>query len=172
MRVRPVDLLDDAHHGLLRIHVEDGRGGVMGPRGSGHSADHRDHQQRLHSSFAGASSFTPAFPWASRKLRLFSSQMYSRIVQSRCRASVLVVVHGFASASGSITVVSTDIVSGPVSRNRSDVRILSLCGVLRAIVVSGENPTVSTTSVSRSQRPIEVPLNVGSGSAGSERPSV
>jgi hypothetical protein len=40
------------------------------------------------------------------------------------------------------------------------MRILSLCGVLRAIVVSGENPIVSTTSVSRSQRPIEVPLNV------------
>ena len=42
---------------------------------------------------------TPAFPCASRKLRLFSSQMYSRIVQLRCRASVLVVVSGFANAS-------------------------------------------------------------------------
>jgi hypothetical protein len=41
MRVRPVDLLDDAHHALFRIHVEDGRGGVMGPREGGQSADHR-----------------------------------------------------------------------------------------------------------------------------------
>src|SRR5258705_3846664 len=46
MRVRPVDLLDDARRGLFRIHVEDRRGGMMGPREGGHPADHCGYQPR------------------------------------------------------------------------------------------------------------------------------
>ena len=44
--------------------------------------------------------------------------------------------------------------------------------IVLVIIVDGDNPTVSTTRVSPSQRPIDVPLNVGSGSAGNGRPSV
>ena len=46
-------------------------------------------------------------------------------------------------------VVSTVIVSGPLRRNRSTMRILSPCGMLRAIVVSGGSPTVANTSLIR-----------------------
>jgi len=79
---------------------------------------------------------------------------------------------GAVRASASVTVVSTVITSGAVSRNRSVTRILSLCGVFAASCVTGEKPTVSTTSVSPSHLPTDVPKNFGSGSAGSGRPSV
>src|SRR5436305_5921015 len=75
----------------------------------------------------GLLSLTPALPLSSTKFRLFSSQMYSAMVQLRCLARVrLPMEHGAVKASGSISVVSIVIVSGPVSRKRSATFSFSL----------------------------------------------
>src|SRR3954468_3734180 len=94
----------------------------------------RDNQRRkdhgLHSPapyFAGIVRLIRALPSGSTEFRLFSSQMYSAIVQSRCRFNVLVVTYGAVSASGSAIVVSMVIVSGSVSRNRSTIFIRLPC---------------------------------------------
>ena len=65
-----------------------------------------------------------------------------------------------------VIVVSIDMVSGAVRLKRSTILILSLGGTPPVIRVNGENPIVSTTSVSFSQRPIDVPWNSGLGSEG------
>src|SRR5262245_13066706 len=84
----------------------------------------------------------PALPVLSTELRLFSSQIYSVIVHSRCRRRFDEVVYGAARTTGSVTVVSMLMFSGSASRNRSMMRILSLWGTPAARVVLGENPMV------------------------------
>ena len=68
--------------------------------------------------------------------------------------------------------LSIDIVSGPVRRNRSTMRILSLCGVFRVIVVRGEKPDRLDDERVAAPTARLAPLNVGSESVGSGRPSV
>src|SRR5262245_28584090 len=121
---------------------------------------------------AGRVRSMPALPLLSTELRLFSSQMYSAIVHSRCRRRFELVVYGAVNTTGSVIVVSMLMLSGSARRKRSTIRILSLGGTPPVSLMLGENPTLSTTSVSPSQRPTEVPKNFGSGSAGSFLPSV
>src|SRR5438874_10099951 len=113
---------------------------MMGPRRGRHdpgerqrdaNRDHSISASALHDSSTryfftggnppGLSRVVVALPVSSTVLRLFSSQTYSASVHVRCRCSVLVETMGAARASGSVTVVSLVIVSGPVSCMRSSI---------------------------------------------------
>src|SRR6185503_8688054 len=187
VRVRPLELDDVASELFVGLHVEDAervmRLGARRPRREREDADYASEHEgglaqsasriRLSHCFSSKLKSMPALPSSVVKLRLFCWHTYSASVQSRWRPYAAVRAIGFVSASGSSIVVCTSSRSGCAKRKRSTMCIFSLCRMpWLPRNVSVVKPTVSTTSVSPSQCPIEWPLNVRSGSSGCSRPSV